>query len=111
MICEAIHCPDTATVRFAIYPDGFDGPRIMARIADDALDEVFGAGNDETGLLDACEANFQAIESKALERYRASPYLPVTLAAADFEPIIYLDEISCGPQGRAPQEGIAQGGV
>ena len=93
MICEAIHCPDTATVRFAIYPDGFDGPRIMARIADKALHEVFGAGDDETGLLDACEAHFNVIDAKALERHRASPCLPVTLAAVDFEPIVYVDEM------------------
>lgn len=95
MLCEAIHCADTKTVRFAIYPDGFDGPRIMARIADDALHEIFGAGNDDSGLLDACEAHFSAIEAKALERHRASPSIPVTLAAADFEPIIYVDEMSC----------------
>jgi len=33
MTCEAIFCFDTATVRFAIYPDGFEGPRIVAQIA------------------------------------------------------------------------------
>lgn len=94
MLCEAIHCADTKTVRFAIYPDGFDGPRIMARIADDALHEVFGARNDETSLLDACEAHFKLIEAKALERHRASPSVPVTLAVMDFDPIVYVDEVS-----------------
>jgi hypothetical protein len=95
MLCEAIHCADTKTVRFAIYPDGFDGARIMARIADDALHDLFGATNDERALLDACEAHFSVIEAKALERHRAMPSIPVTLAAVDFEPILYVDEVSC----------------
>ncbi|MDM0074056.1 hypothetical protein QTH90_06665 [Variovorax sp. J2P1-59] len=95
MNCEAIHCLDTETVRFAIYPDGFDGPRIMARIADDALHNLFGARDDETSLLDACEAHFDVIEAKAVERYRASPATPVTLTAIDLEASAPLSEASC----------------
>jgi hypothetical protein len=96
MNCEAIHCLDSGTVRFAIYPDGFDGPRIMARISDDALRELFAAGADnEKSLLDACETHFEAIEAKALERYRASPSIAVTLTTADFDTIIYIDEATC----------------
>ncbi|MDM0105800.1 hypothetical protein QTH97_12710 [Variovorax sp. J22R24] len=95
MNCEAIHCLETETVRFAIYPDGFDGPRIMAHIADDALRTLFGASNDEISLLDACEAHFDVIEPKALERYSASPRSAVTLAIGDFSQAIPLAELAC----------------
>jgi len=95
MNCEAIHCLDTETVRFAIYPDGFDGPRIMARIADDALHDLFGASNDEISLLDACESHFDVIEAKAVEHYRASPCTPFTLTANDFEASLPLAEAFC----------------
>jgi hypothetical protein len=95
MHCEAIHCLDTETVRFAIYPDDFDGPRITARIADAALLELFGASEAETSLLDACEAHFKVIEAKALERHRASPSTAVTLTATDFDAIICLDDLGC----------------
>ena len=95
MNCEAIHCLDTETVRFAIYPDGFDGPRIMARIADDALHDLFGASNDEISLLATCESRFDVIEAKAVEHYRASPCIPVTLTANDFEASLPLAEAFC----------------
>lgn len=84
MKCEAIHCPDTDTVRFAIYPDGFDGPRIIARIRAGALHERFGANGDEASLIDTCQAHFDLIEAKALEHYVAEPMLPVVLALTDF---------------------------
>lgn len=84
MNCEAIHCPDTDSVRFAIYPDGFDGPRIMARISDCALHQHFGAGADEISLLRACQAHFGLIEARALARYSAAPHIPVLLAPGDF---------------------------
>lgn len=84
MKCEAIHCPDTDTVRFAIYPDGFDGPRIIARIRAGALHARFGAHGDEASLLDACQTYFDLIEAKALEHYVAEPTLPVVLALTDF---------------------------
>src|ERR1700744_3750728 len=84
MRCEAIHCPDTDTVRFAIYPDGFDGPRIMARVSGRALRTAFGASAEEAALLDACQTHFEAIESLALERHRAAPERAVLLEASDF---------------------------
>ena len=84
MQCEAIHCPDTETVRFAIYPDGFDGPRIIAHVSDNALQELFGAGADEESLVETCDAHFDVIEAKALARHRAAPVMPVTLETADF---------------------------
>ncbi len=84
MHCEAIHCPDTETVRFAIYPDGFDGPRIIAHVSEDALHDLFGATDDEESLVGTCDDYFDVIEAKALARYRAAPFLPVTLHTAEF---------------------------
>ena len=84
MNCEAIHCPDTDSVRFAIYPDGFDGPRIMARIAGSALRRHFGAAPAEASLIAACQQNFGLIEAQALDRYAAAPQIPVMLSPADF---------------------------
>jgi len=84
MNCEAIHCPDSATVRFAIYPDGFDGPRIIARISENTLHQRFGADDDEASLIGACEAHFGLIEAKALARYAAMPEVAVLLEPADF---------------------------
>ncbi len=84
MFSEAIHCSDTESVRYAIYPDGFDGPRIIARISDDALHDVFGARRDDASLVAACQAHFDRIEGIALERYHAAPMIPVVLEAVDF---------------------------
>jgi hypothetical protein len=84
MYCEAIHCPDTETVRFAIYPDGFDGPRIIAHVSVEALLELFGAADDEESLVETCDAHFDVIEEKALARHRAAPVIPVILDTADF---------------------------
>jgi len=84
MFSEAIHCRDTDTVRFAIYPDGFDGPRIIARICDDALHEIFGAPLDDVSLATACQMHFDRIEAKALERYHAAPQTAVLLRIVDF---------------------------
>jgi hypothetical protein len=85
MTVEAIHRADVASVRFAIYPDGMDGPRILAEISDDALRELFGARDDADALVAACRAHFAGIEAVALERYRMDPRRPVRLDAHDFE--------------------------
>ena len=97
MNCEAIHCPESETVRFAIYPDGFDGPRIIARVSDEALYELFGATGDEASLIEACETHFDVIEAKALARHRAAPVTAVTLDTADFlsTPADATDEMHC----------------
>ncbi len=81
MNCEAIHCAETKTVRFAIYPDGLDGARIIAHISEAALR---GLAEDFDGdLTQACESHFDCIEAKALERYRAEPSAPIVLDADD----------------------------
>jgi hypothetical protein len=84
MNCEAIHCADTRTVRFAIYPDGLDGPRITAHISEAALRGLEDIPlEDDADLTEACEAHFDCIEAKALERYRASPSRPILLGPED----------------------------
>ncbi|MBU1357969.1 MAG: hypothetical protein KKC79_05955 [Gammaproteobacteria bacterium] len=81
---EAIYCFDTATVRFALYPSGPTGPRIIGQITEDALRDLFGARGGGDSLVAACRSNFDAIEAKALERYRAAPSSMVTLTTKDF---------------------------
>ncbi|OUM00456.1 hypothetical protein [Variovorax sp. JS1663] len=84
MYCEAIHCADTRTIRFAIYPDGLDGPRITAHISEAALRGLEDAPlHDDADLAEACEAHFDCIEAKALERYREAPSRPILLEAED----------------------------
>ena len=95
MYCEAIHCLETGTVRFAIYPDGLDGPRIMGHIADGALHDVFGAHDDEESLLRCCESHFDAIEARALERHREAPRQPVVLKASDFDDLHLASAALC----------------
>jgi len=84
MNCEAIHCFDVATVRFAIYPDGFDGPRILAEISEDALRDLFGARGGGDSLVRACQAHFGLIEARALARHRSAPSKAVQLNISDF---------------------------
>lgn len=85
MTCEAIFCFDTATVRFAIYPDGFEGPRIVAQIAEPALRDHFGAREGAESLIQAYELHAREIDTKALKRYRALQGSSVVLAPADFD--------------------------
>jgi hypothetical protein len=84
MKAEAIHCVDIASVRFAIYPDGLEGPRVLAEISDDALRDLFGADGDGDSLVNACRANFGRIEAAALQRHRAEPFKAVKLGVRDF---------------------------
>lgn len=83
MNCEAIHCTDTKTVRFAIYPDGLDGPRIMAHVSEAALRGLQEGPEPDADLTLTCEEYFACIEAKAVERYRAAPSLPILLGPAD----------------------------
>jgi hypothetical protein len=84
MNCEAIHCFDMATVRFAIYPDGLDGPRILAEISEDALRDLFEAGGGGESLVRACQTHFDLIEAMAVARHRCDPLKAVTLGIEDF---------------------------
>jgi hypothetical protein len=81
MYCEAIHCAETKTVRFAIYPDGLDGARIIAHISEAALRGLSPTRDGD--LTETCENYFDCIEAKAVERYRAEPSAPIVLDATD----------------------------
>ena len=84
---EGIYCFDTATVRFAIYPDGHDGARIIAQISEETLHDVFDTRNLGDRLLDTCRANCEAISAAALRRYLANPRAPMVLTIEDFSPL------------------------
>lgn len=84
MRCEAIYSFGTRTVRFAIYPAGMDGPRILAQISEDALRGVFGARGAGESLVHACDLHFGAIEPRALLCYFDQPGEPVVLQAEHF---------------------------
>ena len=82
---EAIFCYDTATVRFAIYPQGKQGARFIAQIGEDPLRDLFGAKGGGDTLVRAYHANAALIDARALERYCSAPGKPVLLETADFE--------------------------
>jgi hypothetical protein len=84
MSCEAIYCFDRRSVRFAIYPAGFDDSRVLAEISEDALRDLFGARGGPETLLRACALHFDIIEAIAVERYRRQPYRAVYLRTSDF---------------------------
>lgn len=103
MKCEAIHCFDKASVRFAIYPDGLDGPRILAEISEDALRDLFGGRGRGDSLVHACQLHFDVIEAKALLRHRVEPSKPVKLDTRDFA-ISALSAGSVLPDGNEPRD-------
>jgi hypothetical protein len=110
MNCEAVHYADSHTVSFAIYPDGLDGPRIIARISEKALLEMFEARSCESEqLLKACQAHFDLIEAMALERYRAMSSQPVVLQTEDF--VIPLDLLRRHPAELEHRAGIVPAGT
>ena len=84
MTCEAVHCFDKASVRFAMYPDGIDGPRLLGEISEDALRDVFGARGNGDSLVAACKAHFDVIEACALARFRRQPQGTLDLVTDDF---------------------------
>lgn len=85
MSCEAIFCFDIAMVRFAIYPDGFEGPRIVAQIAESALRDHFGARGGGESLVKAYDRHSREIDAKALKHYLSTPASFIVLQTADFD--------------------------
>lgn len=84
MTCEAVYCFDKASVRFAVYPDGLDGPRVLAEISEDALRDVFGARGAGDSLVQACKTHFDTIEACAVSRFRSDPQGRLDLVTDDF---------------------------
>lgn len=85
MSCEAIFCYDTATVRFAIYPDGLDGTRVISQISEHALRDYFGARGGSESLIEAYARHAAEIDLVAIERYRSAPSQSIVLQPADFD--------------------------
>ncbi len=81
---EGIYCFDTASVRFAVYPEGPRGPRVIAQVSEHALHDGFGARETGERLLDVCRKHYQVIEPAAVARYRAARRSPLTLTVEDF---------------------------
>lgn len=81
---EGIYCFDTASVRFAVYPDGPRGARIVAQISEDTLHDEFGTREVGQGLLDVCRRYFTFIEPAVVARYRADAKQLITLTLDDF---------------------------
>lgn len=85
MASEAIFHPATGSVQFAIYPDGHDGARIIARIDEEALQARFQAPEDrDADLVLAYARNADAIDAMATARYRENPAVAVCLHSDDF---------------------------
>lgn len=84
MPSEAIFSSATGSVHFAIYPDGFDGARIIARIDEEALHDHFHARSGERELVQAYTCNSRHIDAKAEAFYRANPARPIRLQRGDF---------------------------
>lgn len=83
MTCQAIHCYDRACVRFAVYPEGPEGPRVLAEVPDDALRHAFGARGGPDSLVQSCEQNIDALEERVIRRFRLDPRQPVLLGTRD----------------------------
>jgi len=81
---EGIYCFDLASVRFAIYPDGPDGTRVLALISESTLHDEFDAREVGDELMLACRKHSDVIQAAAIARYRANPRKPITLTHADF---------------------------
>jgi hypothetical protein len=81
---EGIYCFDTASVRFAVYPNGPDGARVVAHISEDTLHDAFGTREVGDGLLQACKIHFDALEAAVVARFRADPRWPLMITLDDF---------------------------
>jgi hypothetical protein len=84
MVAEAVHLKDSGAVRFIIYPQDLDGPRVLVEIAEDALEELFGAGKNPKSWVNACCVHYDFIKEVALYHNRSFPELPIRLQTADF---------------------------
>jgi len=84
---DAIYCYDTATVRFAIYPHGSGGNRVIAEIGEDPLRDLFGASGAGDSLVDAYHDNAEVINAIAIQRHGDMPERRVVLETIDFESI------------------------
>ncbi|MBT2322741.1 hypothetical protein J7E62_10330 [Variovorax paradoxus] len=85
MASEATFHSATSSVQFAIYPDGYDGARILARIDEEALHARFHAPKGDTELVRAYAENADSIDALATARYRENPMAAICLHSTDFQ--------------------------
>ena len=85
MASEAIFLPAAGSVQFAIYPDGYDGARIIARIHEEALHARFQAADGELDLVRTYDRNAESIDALATARYRENPRVEICLRSTDFQ--------------------------
>jgi hypothetical protein len=86
MASEAIFLPAAGSVQFAIYPDGYDGARIIASIDEEALHARFHAPEGASELVRTYDQNTDSIDALAAARYRENPNAAICLHTADFQP-------------------------
>lgn len=84
MPSEATFHPSTGRVQFAIYPDGYDGARILASIDERALHTRFQATAGGSALVKAYAENADWIDATATARYRENPTQAICLRSEDF---------------------------
>ncbi|VTU36077.1 hypothetical protein H6CHR_04609 [Variovorax sp. PBL-H6] len=85
MASEAIFLPAAGSVQFAIYPDGYDGARIIAKIDEEALHARFQAADGELELVRTYDRNADSIDALATARYRENPRVEICLRSTDFQ--------------------------
>ena len=89
MKCEAVHCFDRATVRFAVYPEGTAGPRVLAEISEDTLRSAFGVQGGPDSLVEACAQNYPLLEEMVVRRFNKDPSQLILLSWPDVSSIDY----------------------
>jgi hypothetical protein len=84
MVAEAVYIGLSSSVRFAIYPEGLDGPRILVEISAQALETLFGADHFPESHVAACCLHFHRIQQVAVRHHQSNPLEAVMLEAKDF---------------------------
>jgi hypothetical protein len=85
MPTESVYLSVHKTVRFAIYPAGMEGPRILAEVSKEALKTHCGASESPGEIVASYQANFGKIQMMALEKYANSPSAFILIDEEDFK--------------------------
>lgn len=81
---EGIYCFDRGVVRFAIFPTGAAGPRILADISEEALADIFRVRGGGDAWLQGCDLNFDTIAAAAIKKWSSDPGAQILLEPPDF---------------------------
>lgn len=102
---EGIYCFGTASVRFAVYPDGYEETRVLASVKVDILRDYFGVYALEREPLEVCRANYGVLEKAAVARFRKDPHSPIDLQLFELNA---ASRITPGALQPSPIEIVAQ---